>query len=117
MSDITKKNLTLRQGDTFRHTFLYVASDGSTIIDMTGYSARLQIRDSVDSSSYHYEAVSGGDITISGVAGSIALSIPAADTAAFTFVRAVYDLEVTDAAGNVTTIVEGVVKRRKQVTR
>src|SRR4030065_390324 len=77
------------------------APDTGAVIDITGYSARMQIRETIDAADYVYQALSGGDISLGGVTGQVALSIPAALTAARTFGSRVYDLELVSPAGKV----------------
>ena len=57
-----------------------------------------------------------GRLTITEAQGIIAASVPAAITAALTFTRAVYDLEIV-AGAVVTRVIQGVVDLSKEVTR
>ena len=87
-------------------------------VDLTSYTARMHIRESItDTTVLSSLTTENGGITLGGVSGSIALSIPAVDTAAFTFDCAVYDLEVIDPAGIVTLVMYGAVELLKEVTR
>jgi hypothetical protein len=61
-----------------------------------------------------YDASS--DITLGGVAGTITLLIPAADTATFTWWVGVYDLKLTSSSGVVTRLLEGSVAVSPEVT-
>ena len=87
-------------------------------MDLTGYTARMHIRDEVDSSATiaTLTTVNGG-ITLGATAGTIELLISATDTAAFTVTSAVYDLEVISGAGKVTTLLEGAITLTNEVTR
>lgn len=100
-----KVPITIKKGKTYVHTFTYVDSD-SVAKDITGYSARMQIRDTVDAAAYLYEALSSGDIAIGGANGQVVLTIPAATTAAFDFSSGVYDLELVSPAGVVIGLVD-----------
>jgi hypothetical protein len=86
-------------------------------IDLSGMTARMQIRSDVDSDTViHSLTTENGGITLGGANGTIALVIPAADTDGFTFDTAVYDLELVN--GSVVTLVtSGVVALVKEVTR
>jgi len=114
--DITRVDLYIPQGTTYGHTFLYKTSGGD-VIDLSNYTARMQIRETVDGDTALYEGDTDDDITITGATGSVYLEIPAATTAAWTWTRGVYDLEVVSAAGKVTRIVQGKVRVSPEVTR
>lgn len=99
-----KVNIKIKKGSTYEHTFTYVDSAGAAK-NVTGYSARMQIRGTIDDSSYIYQALSGGDITVGTTDGKITLSIPAATTAAWTFASGVYDIELVSPGGKVIPLV------------
>lgn len=115
----TKVNMYIPQGATYGHKFLYKNESDDSVIDLTGYTARLHIREKVTSTSTLYEASTDTDdgITITGALGEVYLEIPAATTAAWTFTKAVYDLEIISAADKVSRIAEGNVKVSAEVTR
>lgn len=99
-----KVNIKIKKGSTYEHTFTYVDSSGAAI-SVTGYTARMQIRETIDATAYVYQALSGGDITVGGSDGKFTLSIPAATTAAWTFASGVYDIEIVSPAGKVIGLV------------
>lgn len=110
-------NLVIEQGATFDPVLTWKDQNGA-LIDLTGFTARMQIRDTVDApDTLHELTTENGGIALGGGAGTITLSISAADTAAFDFEQAVYDLEVEAANGNVTRLLRGVVTLSKEVTR
>ena len=87
-------------------------------VNLTGYTARMQIRETLESTTVLHEMTTeDGGITLGGAAGTIALTISATDTAAFTFDSAVYDLEVISGAGVVTEVLRGDVYLNDEVTR
>lgn len=87
-------------------------------VNLTGFTARMQIRETVESTTVlHSLTTENGGITLGGAAGTIALTISATDTAAFTFDTAVYDLEVVSGGGVVTEIASGAVLMNNEVTR
>lgn len=87
-------------------------------VNLTGFTARMQIRETVESTTVlHSLTTENGGITLGGAAGTIALTISASDTAAFTFDTAVYDLEVVSAGGVVTEVASGAVLMNDEVTR
>ena len=110
-------HLTIEQGATFNPVLTWKDQAG-TPIDLTGYTARMQIRATVDSSTVIHElSTANGELTLGGTAGTITFGIPAATTAGFTFDEAVYDLELTDASGVVTRLLKGNVYLSPEVTR
>jgi hypothetical protein len=87
-------------------------------VNLTGYTARMQIRETVESTAtLHSMTTEDGGITLGGAAGTITLLISATDTAAFTFESGVYDLELVAGDGTVTTVIEGNVCLVSETTR
>jgi hypothetical protein len=85
--------------------------------DLTGYTARMQIRATIDSDTVLVELTTGDGITIDGPAGQIALLLTNEQTAALDWTDGVYDLELTDPDGNVTRLLKGPVEVDPEVTR
>lgn len=107
-------NLCVQQGATFTRIFTWTAGPccgavGSQPqpVDLTGYTASMQIRPYALANAIYYDASS--DITLGGVAGTITLVIPATETEDFTWWTGVYDLLLTDSSGNVTRLLSGTV--------
>lgn len=87
-------------------------------VDLTGFTARMQIRETVDSATILATLTTeNGGITLGGTAGTVTLLLSATATAAFTFGSAVYDLEIISAGGIVTPLLSGAVTLVKEVTR
>ncbi len=108
-------DIKIYQGATFSQTFTW-KDETDTPINLTGYSARMQIRASVDSSSTLVSLTSGSGITLGGAAGTIAVLISATDTASLSQ-NGVYDLELVSGSGVVTRLLQGNVIVSKEVTR
>lgn len=109
-------NINCEQGSTFTRTFTITQSDG-TVYDLTGFSARLQIRKDYDSASLiHSATVANGGITMSIPFGEIHVDIPASTTATFTR-DGVYDLEIFTTSGTVYKVVKGRFNLAREVTR
>lgn len=86
-------------------------------VDLTGVTARMQIRETIDSTTVIHELTSeNGGITIDALNSTITLTISATDTAAFSFTKAVYSLELI-SAGVVTPYSNGDIFLIKEVTR
>jgi hypothetical protein len=113
-----KYNMTIEQGSTLNLQLLYKDSNNA-IIDLSGYSAKMQIKsDFADNSPTTYLTLSssvGSGLTITPVSGTIDVLIPAESSSLMTFDTAYYDLEITTGS-IVTRVLQGTVKISKQVT-
>lgn len=110
-------NFTIEQGVTTAKSFVWKDSNGD-VIDLTGYTARMQIREAFTSSSTILSATNqNGQLVITANQGKVTLTLTATETAALTFTTGVYDLELVSASGTVTRLVEGTVTLSKEVTR
>ncbi len=111
-----KCNFTIKQGSTFRKPFQWIA--GGSPVDMTGWTARMQIRPEVDSEIVIAELTTeNGGITIEPLEGKINLYLSDVETSAFSFESAVYDIELVDQSGDVHRDIEGKIKLSPEVTR
>jgi len=108
-------NLIIDQGATWSITFTYKNTDG-TPINLTGYSAALQLRTSYDAASAALSLTSGSGIVLGGTAGTIAVTATATQTGALTAGEYVHDLELTSSSV-VTRLVQGRITVTPQVTR
>lgn len=108
-------NLTLAQGSTWSVTLTYKDANGAAI-NLTGYSAAMQVRASHDASSAVLSLTSGAGLTLGGAAGTITISVAAATTATIEAGTYVYDLELTTGS-TVTRLVEGSLTVTPEVTR
>jgi hypothetical protein len=110
-------DLTINQGATFELTVTWKDAAG-TAINLTGYSARMQVRETYSSSTSIVSLTSGAGITLGGAAGTIAIVISATTTAALTApFSGVYDLELVSAGGVVTRLLQGAATVSPEVTR
>ena len=90
----------------------------ATPVDLTGYTADMKIRQTINSPTVLFEAsTTNGFIVLGGTAGTIALTIPASSTGAFTFVKGVYDMNLTSSSGIVTRLMQGSVYVSPSVTQ
>lgn len=120
MAAVKEVELIVPQGATFIYEITYKDPDTDLPINLTGYSARLQIREKVDSSTIIYSALSTGvnpAIIITGGSGLVVLTIPANTTRDFVFRKAAFDLEIESSTGVVTRLVKGTMILDKEVTR
>jgi len=123
-----KYSFVIEQGATFT---LEVAWEDQTCvpIDLTGYSARMQIRPAVESETVYISLLSdlqpdGTGLNLSGSngmtpleSGSIGIYISAYSSSVLNFEQARYDLELVSGGGEVTRLLEGFVQLSKNVTR
>jgi len=111
-------NATIEQGATFRLLVEWLA-DGSVPVDLTGYSARMQIRPYAESDEVFLTLDS--DSSNGGISFEsdwiILIEISAADTATLTQYCGVYDLELESSTGVVTRLLQGSVTISPEVTR
>jgi len=89
-------------------------SDGSPV-DLTGYSARLQVSDPSDTPVLLLTDAEG--IALGGAAGTITLSVPAGTMSALSSVDYVYDLLMTSPSGFNTRLLEGSFTVERGVTQ
>jgi hypothetical protein len=90
----------------------------NTPVPLTGYTAQMQIRETLESTTVLHELSTGGNgIVINTNDSTIFVTIPAAVTRAFTFDSAVYSLELTNSSGVVIPFASGNLTLVKEVTR
>jgi tRNA threonylcarbamoyladenosine modification (KEOPS) complex Pcc1 subunit len=112
----TTYDILIEQGATYSQLVTY--KEAGVAINLTGYTARLQVRSTLESASTVVElTTANGRIALGGAAGTITLTISATDTAALTAGRGVYDLELVSGSGIVTRLLQGVCTISRNVTR
>lgn len=110
-------NFTIEQGVTFSKSFIWKDSN-EDVIDLTGFSARMQVRQSVNSSTVLLSATTANSkLTITAAEGKVTLSLTDAETSALSFDFGVYDLELVASDDEVTRLVQGSITVSKEVTR
>jgi hypothetical protein len=111
------KDIIIEQGATFRYSLIWKDSDNLPI-DITGYTARMQVRKSFNSNDPLLSLTTeNGGIALGGILGTIVVTATATLTAAIDVRAGVYDLELQSASGVVTRLVEGKVTINPEVTR
>jgi hypothetical protein len=109
-------NMTVDQGATLSQQWTYRDSNDA-LVDLTGYTARMQVRESFASPSAVLELTTeNGGLTLGGAAGTINLAITATASAALAAYRYVYDLELVTGS-TVERLVMGTFTVRGEVTR
>lgn len=109
-------NFTCEQGATFTRV-INVTDDAGDPIDLTGYTARMQVRRDIDAATSLIELTTeNGRISLGGEEGTVTLNITADDTS--TVPRSgVYDLELESASGTVIRLLKGAFGLDPEVTR
>lgn len=108
-------NITCPQGATFDRTFTISVSNSP--MNLTGYSAAMQVRETFDSSSTVVSLTNGSGITLGGTAGTIAVVISSTASAAIADGYYSYDLEITSGGGVKDRILQGKFVVTPEVTR
>jgi hypothetical protein len=114
----------IEQGSTLVKQFTYQDATG-TIVDLDGFDVRMQIRDTLGAPTWisSFTTASGGGLVIlktvsSSNSGTIQLTIPATETAGYSFINAVYDIEIEHTGSNtVTRLLQGAIRLSPEVTR
>lgn len=108
-------NLTCYQGASFDYTLTW--NVGGSAVNLTNYTARMQVRTTYDATAVALSLTSGSGITLGGTAGTIFIEALPTTTAAIPGGQYVYDLELVTAGGAVTRLVEGTFTVDPEVTR
>lgn len=116
-------NIVCEQGTTFNRviTLEYPDAEDPTIFipwDFTGYTARMQIRRTIESTTFMIELTTeNGGITFTNPsAGELTIEMSAQQTASLTS-DGVYDLEIVSGEGEVFRLVQGNFTLNLEVTR
>lgn len=120
-------DIVLEQGATFDLPLRYRAPSG-TAVDLTGYSAKMQVREAPASAvfvEFNSALTANGFILMSGSAedredganGNLRVFMTAANSAALPRFSGRYDLELRDSAGYVTRLLEGQFRVEPEITR
>ena len=112
-------DLAIEQGATFKVIFQWTDAN-NTPINITGYSARSQVRPTIESATVLVDATTvNGKLSIVAPAsdGKVQLLISATETATLPSGTAVWDLELIAGDGTVTRLLQGSVTISPEVTR
>lgn len=108
-------DLTLAQGSTWSISMTYQDANGSAI-DLTGYEARMQARESYGAAVPVLSLTDGSGITLGGTAGTINVNVAATATTEINAAQYVYDLELISESV-VTRLIQGTLIVTPEVTR
>lgn len=117
MTTPAKLKFTIYQGATFRKRLTWKSPSGVPI-DLTGCTARMQVRPEVESPTVLLElTTANGGITLGGVAGTIELFVSDDASTLFTWTAGVWDLEIEFPGGDVRRLAQGSISVSPEVTR
>lgn len=98
-------NIVAEQGATF--TFAFTIDTDGTPWNLTGYTARMQVRPFTESTTKIFDLTETNGIALGGVLGTVTVTRNATQMAAAKAGRHVYDIELESSGGVVTRILEG----------
>lgn len=107
-------NINCPQGATFDRTLTVTV--GGTALDLTGYTAAMQVREAAGAATALISLTNGAGITLGGTAGTISIVVAATASAAITPGSYSYDLEL-NSGQTVTRLLEGSFNVSGNVTR
>ena len=113
-------DMEVEKGTTFRHKLTWKSGlEGSeTPVDLTGATARMQLRPTITSASILHEMTTeNGGIELGGALGTVDLLIIDIDSTAFNWKKAAYSLEVVMANTDIVTLIRGTVVAYDETTR
>ncbi len=112
-------NMSCEQGSTFSKKLTLTDNETPPVArNLSSYSARMQVRPDIESSTTLLNLLSTGgspEITLNS-SGVIQITVSATVTAALTQ-GGVYDLEIEDSSGAVERVIQGNFDLSKEVTR
>jgi hypothetical protein len=113
-----KYNISIEQGVSWSKV-LTLKNGAGTVINLTGYSARMQARRKIadTAASISLTSATGGGITMGTTSGTITLALTAAATALLSVGDYVYDLELVYPDTTVKRLLEGRLEVVGEVTR
>jgi hypothetical protein len=107
-------NINCPQGATFDRTFTITV--GGTAMNLTGYTAAMQVREAAGAATALLSLTNGSGITLGGTAGTIGVVVAATASAAVAAGSYSYDLEL-NSGGTITRLLEGSFNVTGNITR
>jgi hypothetical protein len=111
-----QKNFEVDQNATFSFVLEYKDNDGNAI-DLTGASAKMQVRDTKGGAKLAVTLTSpSGGIVINPVNGKLTIKMTPTQTNKLFYPKSSYDLMVVDSNGNKIKLLEGFMTLNRSVT-
>lgn len=112
-----QKNFEVDQNATFTFEVDYTQEDEVTPIDLTGASAKMQVRDTKGGSKLAFTLTSpSGGITIDEPNGKLTIKITPTQTNKMFYPKSAYDIMLVDSNGNKIKLLEGFMTLSRSVT-
>jgi hypothetical protein len=108
-------NFTCKQGSTFSRRLVYKIN--RVVVNLDGFTARMQIRESHTSPNTIASLTVGNGIAIDAQHGQITITLTAGQTTTLIAGTYVYDIEIESANGVIDRILEGKFIVTPEVTR
>lgn len=108
-------NLHLEQGAQFTIPIVY--KEGGVVFDFTGADVKCQLREKISSPEPTISLTLGSGLTLTPLEGEILMTITAAQTAAMTAFKGVWDMLITLPSGEKFRILSGEWELSRGVTR
>lgn len=113
-----KLPLKIDQGATFNQLVTWKTGTPPVVVNLTGCTARMQVRGKLTDAAVLLDlTTANGGVVLGGIAGTVTVKISALQTAAITWLSAVYDLEIIFADGTVRRLLSGGISVSLEVTR
>jgi hypothetical protein len=111
-----QKNFEVDQNATFSFIVEYKDNNGSPI-DLTGASAKMQVRDTKGGSKLAFTLTSpAGGITITPLLGKLSIKMTPTQTSKLFYPKSSYDIMITDSNTNKIKLLEGFITLSRSVT-
>jgi hypothetical protein len=111
------KNFEVDQNTTFTFQVQYTLEDEVTPINLSGATAKMQVRDTKGGSKLAFTLTSpSGGITINGSTGTLTIKMTPTQTNKLFYPKSSYDIMVVDSNGNKIKLLEGFMTLSRSVT-
>ena len=112
-----QKNFEVDQNATFTFQVQYTEDDKVTPIDLTGATAKMQVRDIKGGTKLAVTLTSpAGGITINAPTGTLTIKMTPTQTNKLFYPKSSYDVMVIDSNGNKIKLLEGFLTLNRSVT-
>lgn len=112
-----QKNWEADQNTTFRFQVQYTQDDEVTPIDLTGATAKMQVRDTQGGKGLAFTLTSpNGGITIDENTGTLSIVATPTQTNKLFYPKSSYDIMLIDSSGDKIKLVEGFISLSRSVT-
>ena len=115
--NLESKNFEVDQNTTFTFQIQYTQEDQVTPIDITGATAKMQVRDTQGGTKLACTLTSpSGGITIDGPEGLLTIKMTPTQTNKLFYPKSAYDLMLIDSNGNKIKLLKGFMTLSRSVT-